>query len=86
MVQDLPFGGVKASGFGRLNGRAGLHGMCNVKAVVEDRLPMHQPTRLFPVGRADYGTYAAAIQTLYRPGVVGKLRAAAALVGAWWKG
>ena len=83
---SLAFGGVKASGFGRLNGRAGLHGMCNVKAVVEDRLPLHQPTRLFPVGPGDYGTYGAAIQTLYRPGVVGKLRAAAALVGAWWKG
>ena len=36
MAQDLTFGGVKESGFGRMNGREGLRSMCNIKAVVDD--------------------------------------------------
>jgi acyl-CoA reductase-like NAD-dependent aldehyde dehydrogenase len=82
MVQELPFGGAKASGYGRLNGRAGLHGMCNIKSVVEDRLPLHQPNRLFPVAEGDYATYAATIQTVYRTGVGRRARGVSALVGA----
>ena len=39
MAQDLPFGGVRGSGFGRLNGPEGLRAVCNVKAVMSDRLP-----------------------------------------------
>lgn len=35
--QGLPFGGVKASGYGRFAGREGLHGLCNIKAVTRDR-------------------------------------------------
>src|SRR5690606_24240999 len=41
MAQDLTFGGVKDSGFGRMNGRDGLRSCCNVKAVLDDRLPLH---------------------------------------------
>lgn len=33
----MPFGGVKASGYGRFGGREGLHGLCNPKAIIEDR-------------------------------------------------
>lgn len=36
--QSLPFGGAKASGnAGRFAGPEGLRGLCNVKAVTEDR-------------------------------------------------
>ncbi|KZO93977.1 Aldedh-domain-containing protein [Calocera viscosa TUFC12733] len=35
--QDLPFGGVKSSGFGRFSGPEGLQAMCDPKAVVQDR-------------------------------------------------
>ncbi|KAG8909493.1 Meiotic Sister-Chromatid recombination aldehyde dehydrogenase, partial [Tulasnella sp. 408] len=37
--QDLPFGGVKSSGYGRFGGPEGLRGLTNPKAVVEDRFP-----------------------------------------------
>lgn len=37
MLQSLPFGGVKDSGFGRFAGIEGLRACCLVKSVVEDR-------------------------------------------------
>jgi hypothetical protein len=35
--QSLPFGGCKASGYGRFGGPEGLRALCNIKAVVRDR-------------------------------------------------
>lgn len=37
VLQSLPFGGVKDSGFGRFAGIEGLRACCLVKSVVEDR-------------------------------------------------
>ncbi|KAF2839868.1 aldehyde dehydrogenase [Patellaria atrata CBS 101060] len=34
---QLPFGGVKGSGYGRFAGEEGLRGLCNIKAVCRDR-------------------------------------------------
>ena len=65
MAQDLTFGGVKASGFGRMNGREGLRSMCNVKAVVEDRFPIHQPNEMFPVSQSIYRRFSGVIDMLY---------------------
>ncbi|KAK8210391.1 Meiotic Sister-Chromatid recombination aldehyde dehydrogenase [Zalaria obscura] len=36
---QLPFGGVKGSGYGRFAGEEGLRGLCNTKAVCVDRWP-----------------------------------------------
>jgi acyl-CoA reductase-like NAD-dependent aldehyde dehydrogenase len=65
MAQDLTFGGVKASGYGRMNGREGLRSMCNIKAVVDDRFPLHIPNKLFPVADGDYGMFGGVIDLLY---------------------
>ena len=35
---QLPFGGVRGSGYGRFAGEEGLRGLCNIKSICEDRL------------------------------------------------
>ena len=65
MVQDLPFGGAKNSGFGRLNGRDGLRACTNIKATLSDRLPIHPANRLFPVRRGDYDLALHTIRLIY---------------------
>ncbi len=65
MVQDLPFGGTKSSGVGRLNGRDGLRACTNIKATLSDRLPIRQANRLFPVRQGDYGLALNTIRLIY---------------------
>ncbi|HNN54292.1 MAG TPA: aldehyde dehydrogenase family protein, partial [Pseudomonadota bacterium] len=67
MVQGLPFGGVRNSGFGRLNGREGLRACCNPKSVVGDRFPIHIPSKIYPVKPGDYEMVRAAVNLIYRP-------------------
>ena len=68
MAQDLTFGGVKESGFGRMNGREGLRSMCNIKAVVDDRFPINQPNKMYPVTPKQYGTFGGVIDLVYGRG------------------
>ncbi|RAL02685.1 aldehyde dehydrogenase family protein [Aspergillus ibericus CBS 121593] len=49
---QLPFGGVKGSGYGRFAGEEGLRGVSNIKAVCVDRFPKVMATRIPP--RVDY--------------------------------
>ena len=81
MAQDLPFGGVRGSGFGRLNGREGLRACTNPRAVLEDRLPLHFASKVFPVGEHDYDTFRGVVRTLYGEGVQGRLAGLRDLVG-----
>ncbi|MCX4243714.1 aldehyde dehydrogenase family protein [Paraliomyxa miuraensis] len=82
MAQDLTFGGIKESGFGRLNGREGLRSCCNVKAVLDDRLPVSFANRLFPVAEGDFERIKGAIEIVYGHGLRGRLRGAVELVRA----
>jgi acyl-CoA reductase-like NAD-dependent aldehyde dehydrogenase len=80
MVQGLTFGGVKSSGYGRMNGRDGLRSMCNVKAVVDDRFPIHQPNKIYPVGEGDFSRFSGVIDLLYGRGVGKKWRGLTRLI------
>jgi acyl-CoA reductase-like NAD-dependent aldehyde dehydrogenase len=80
MAMDLPFGGVRGSGFGRLNGREGLRACTNVKAVLDDRLPLHAPAKVFPVGDAATDVAREVLRVLYQRGVGARLTAAGRLV------
>ncbi len=69
MAQDLTFGGVKHSGFGRMNGRDGLRALCNVKAVLDDRFGITFPSKVYPVNAKDYGLTQGALRLLYGRGL-----------------
>jgi acyl-CoA reductase-like NAD-dependent aldehyde dehydrogenase len=80
MAMDLPFGGVRGSGFGRLNGRDGLRAYTNVKAVLDDRFPLHLPAKVFPVGDASTELAREVIRVLYQRGIGKRLDAAGRLL------
>jgi acyl-CoA reductase-like NAD-dependent aldehyde dehydrogenase len=65
MVPSLTFGGVKHSGFGRLNGREGLRACCNVKAVLDDRLRWRFVSRFFPVSDTAYSSAQSMLRAIY---------------------
>lgn len=52
---QLPFGGVKGSGYGRFAGEEGLRAVSNLKAVCRDRFPRIIGTQIPP--RVDYPIY-----------------------------
>ena len=85
MAQALPFGGAKASGFGRLNGREGLRACTNAQSVLVDRFPFHAPAKLYPVSPKSYDVARGVIRTIYgrRPlaKVTGVLDLARTLLG-----
>lgn len=80
MAQDLPFGGVKESGFGRMNGRDGLRAYTHPRAVLDDRLPLSFPATMFPVADGDFAKTAGVVDVMYRPTLGGKLSALARLI------
>lgn len=82
MIQGLTFGGVKESGYGRMNGRDGLRSMCTVKAVVDDRFPVRRPNRIYPVSERDYGRFSGVIDLIYGSGLGRRWRGLARLLGA----
>ncbi|MBK7977046.1 MAG: aldehyde dehydrogenase family protein [Deltaproteobacteria bacterium] len=82
MAQALPFGGVKASGFGRLNGREGLRACTNPKAVLTDRFPIHIPPKMYPIRRGDYARLRGVLGLLYGRGIGARLKGLAGILTA----
>jgi acyl-CoA reductase-like NAD-dependent aldehyde dehydrogenase len=80
MAMELPFGGVRGSGFGRLNGREGLRACTNVKAVLDDRFPLHMPAKVFPVGANTTALARDVIRLIYERKLSTRVDAAARLV------
>lgn len=76
MNQGLPFGaGKKGSGYGRFGGPEGLRSLCNVKAVVRDRLHGKVQTSIppplaYPIdGRRAWAFVQGLLQLAYGAGL-----------------
>lgn len=50
MIPALPFGGLKQSGFGRSQGREGLHEFCALQTLTSHRFGPHREFQCFPYG------------------------------------
>jgi len=79
--QNLPFGGVKYSGFGRMNGRDGLRAYTNAKAVLTDRFPISIPPKLYPVKPGDYARARSSIRLMFARRWRDKFKALISLLG-----
>merc|ERR1711920_522610 len=70
LVQSLPFGGIKDSGFDRFAGPEGLRGCCLQKSVLVDKFPSLITTNVpsvlqYPVTRASLEFFTGLIELLY---------------------
>lgn len=84
MAMDLPFGGVRGSGFGRLNGREGIRACTNQKAVLFDRFPFGAPAKLYPIGPFDYDIARETIRSIYGRGATRTAEAVSRLAKTAW--
>ena len=77
---QLPFGGVKGSGYGRFAGEEGLRSICNTKAVTRDWIPGVRttiPRRLdYPIREAQkaWEVCQGVVGLGYGEGVMGKVK------------
>ncbi|WP_232379985.1 aldehyde dehydrogenase family protein [Polyangium fumosum] len=66
---DTPFGGIKASGFGRAMGEEGLREMCNIKHVSVERVGMGSKDPLwYPYTAQSYGWFRKGLRALFSGG------------------
>ena len=78
LVQSLPFGGVKNSGFGRFGGPEGLRDLCLQKSVCYDKVPFVRTEipgiMQFPIKKESVGFGSSLVGLIYGSGVGMTLR------------
>lgn len=85
LVQSLPFGGVKESGFGRFAGIEGLRALCLERSVLTDRIPGVKtaipPPIDYPIDKKKGLPFAKAlIDLFYNESIVAKVLAIVGLI------
>jgi len=79
LVQSLPFGGCKESGFGRFAGIEGLRALCLERSIAVDRIPFVKtsiPTPIdYPIDQVKgYPFTESLIQLFYNESIFGKIK------------
>lgn len=80
LVQSLPFGGVKLSGYGRFGGVEGLRQCCSMKSITSDAIPfvttasMMPPVLDYPVGDTAVHFNEGLLTMTYGNGMIERLR------------
>jgi succinate-semialdehyde dehydrogenase/glutarate-semialdehyde dehydrogenase len=77
LMADLPFGGARGSGFGRVHGQEGLREFTRPKAIVEDRIALAREPYWFEERGSGEGTVGALLDFRHGPGLGQKM------AGAW---
>jgi succinate-semialdehyde dehydrogenase/glutarate-semialdehyde dehydrogenase len=62
---DVPFGGIKHSGFGRVLGDAALRQMCEERHISVDRIRLRKDPLGFPYTEASYGWFRRGLRALF---------------------
>ena len=63
---EVPFGGVKQSGVGRVNGEMGLRGFCHAKPILADRFGQKEEFVWYPYTNEKEGHLKKAIQWIWK--------------------
>jgi succinate-semialdehyde dehydrogenase/glutarate-semialdehyde dehydrogenase len=64
-VPESPFGGVKDSGIGRVNGELGLRSYCNVQSILIDRMGSRNEALWYPYSARKLGVIQRAMKLLW---------------------
>lgn len=85
LIQSLPFGGVKESGFGRFAGIEGLRALCLERSIVVDKTPLVQtsiPTPIdYPIDMdKGYPFTESLVQLFYNESIIGKIKGILGLI------
>jgi len=84
LIQSLPFGGVKESGFDRFAGPEGLRACCMERSIVVDRIPGVKtsipPPIDYPVGKKGLPFGTSLVNLFYNQSVIGKAKAILGLI------
>ena len=85
LMQSLPFGGVKGSGFGRFAGKEGLRACCYTKAMTADLIPgmktVVPPVLHYPVNDVSVRFSNALAAFAYEDTLLGRIKGLFQLLG-----